>query len=165
MLGCTTLIDRVLRLLCYKILLNFKLLFCTYCLPVALLLLDLILVLCSQNPLPYLCFISISAIFCQELQSYHSLQCLLHVFISVTSLDQQYFAQRGHIPQWWLLHLPSTCIQWQARLGQMHNFSFQVCQKSKKKKIKWCILPKSYNKRSILQLPTLLRMHRNWYLE
>lgn len=69
MLGCTTLIDRVLRLLCYKILLNFKLLFCTYCLSVALLLLDLILVLCSQNPLPYLCFISISAIFCQELQS------------------------------------------------------------------------------------------------
>lgn len=68
----------------------------------------------------------ISTPFCQELQFYLSLQCLLHVFtasvlISVISLDQQYFAQEDNVPQG---RHPCFCLQRQASLGQTHNFSF-----------------------------------------
>jgi len=38
-----------------------------------------------------------------------------------------------YILQWLLLHFPGFSLQEQARLGQTHNFGFQVCWRSRRK--------------------------------
>lgn len=125
--------------------------------------LNILILLCPQSPLPNPGLISgfISTPFCQELHFCSSLQRLQHVFIvlifiSVTSLYQQSLCpERVTTFSSDYYYISSvSAFKDKQKLGQTHNFGFQVCQRSKRKSNIIYPSKKNYNERSILQLPT-----------